>query len=177
MIAVMMLTTERLAANRANAAKSTGPRTSEGRAVAARNAPKHMLATSRHAILPHESSEEFDALLDDLRNDLQPQGAVEELLTRRVAEGAWRLQRASEYEVAALRAEGADENGAGLALWCDAQTGKGHVLELVTRYGASAERSMMAALHEIERRQARRQGQAVAAPLAVDVTISAAEHP
>lgn len=134
-----------------------------------------MLSTNRHAILPHERPEDFELLLEDLRNDIRPEGAVEELLVRRVAESAWRLRRSSEFEAAALRAEGAEETGAGLACWRDAQAGKGRVLETVVRYGSAAERSMMAALHEIERRQARRQGRVVAAPVAVDLTVNALE--
>lgn len=157
----------------ANTKRSTGPRTSEGRAVSSLNSRRHGLSSSRHSVLPHESSEEFDALLDDLRSDLMPVGAVEELLVRKLAEAEWRTRRAAGFEVSALVQEGADERGAGLAVWRDSQQSKGRVLEVVVRYGNSAERSYYAALHELQRRQAARLGAQVALPVALDVTVNA----
>lgn len=53
----------------------------------------------------------------------------------------------------------------------------GHVLEKVGRYEAAAERSLYKALHELQRLQAARQGQAVTPPavLDVDVTVGGGE--
>ncbi|MBL8918111.1 MAG: hypothetical protein JNJ54_04550 [Myxococcaceae bacterium] len=169
-----MTTAARLNANRENALRSTGPRTSEGRVASSRNATQHGLASELHAVLPHESSEEFDALLADLHGDIQPVGVVEELLCRQVAEASWRVRRAAEYEASVLVAEGADENGVGMAVWRDSQQGKGNVLQVVARYGAAAERSRLSALHELERRQAIRRGAAVAPPAVVEVNVTGA---
>lgn len=111
-------------------------------------------------------------MLNALRADLEPVGAVEELLVRQVAEASWRVRRAGEYEVGALIEEGADSSGAGRAAWRDSQSGKGNVLQLAQRYLAAAERSRLSALHELERRQAARRGALVPVPVAVDVTVS-----
>ena len=167
----MSTSAAQLAANRANAVRSTGPRTAEGRAVAARNGTKHGLATEHHDLQPHEDSEAFNELLEALRDDLQPNGIVEELLVRQVAEASWRVRRAAEYEVSVLVAEGSDESGVGLSVWRDAQAGKGNALPLAQRYLAAAERSRMAALHELERRQALRRGAEVPVPVAVEVNV------
>ena len=45
-------------------------------------------------------------------------------------------------------------------------------LEKVNRYETALERSLFKALHELERRQAARDGQAVPLPVAVDVNLS-----
>jgi hypothetical protein len=48
-----------------------------------------------------------------------------------------------------------------------------NVLVNLTRYEAALERSMYRALHELERAQAARQGERVALPTMLDVTVSA----
>lgn len=167
----LMTTAAQLHANRANATKSSGPRTSEGRAVSALNARKHGLRAEKAALFASEAPDEWDALLASLRNDLQPEGEVEELLVERVAAATWKLRRAGVIEVGAMQAEGADdrEGGLGLAAWRDAN--KGQTLQLVTKYARAAESSMYTALHELERRQAARRGTAVPVPVAVDVRV------
>lgn len=160
-----------LHANRTNALKSSGPRTSEGRAVSALNARKHGLRAEKAALFASESPTEWAQLLTALRNDLQPEGEVEELLVERVAAATWKLRRAGVIEVGAMKAEGADdtEGGLGLAAWRDAN--KGQTLQLVTKYARAAETSMYQALNALERRQAARRGVAVPVPVAVDVRV------
>lgn len=137
------------------------------------NALKHGLSGHRHRFLASEDPEEFVLLLDALRSDLQPVGAVEELLVRRMAEAEWRVRRCEGFEVEALAVEGGDEN-AGLAVWRDSQSGKGRVLETVMRYRAASERAFTSASHELQRRQAARRGAQVPVPLALDVTVTSA---
>lgn len=55
----------------ARAARSTGPRTPEGKAVSSRNALKHGL-TARQIVIKGESQAEFDALLERLTLDANP---------------------------------------------------------------------------------------------------------
>src|SRR5215204_4933057 len=74
---------ERLAANRANAQKSTGPKTLEGRAASRMNALKHGLLSQEVLICsPHryESEAELFALYDRFRDELQPMGPLELML-------------------------------------------------------------------------------------------------
>jgi len=90
----------RIAANRANAAKSTGPRTPEGKAVSSMNALKHGLTARRVVVLndPDEDPAEFDNLLDELIGEHQPDGVTERFLVERIAVCYWRLRRALRYE-------------------------------------------------------------------------------
>lgn len=87
---------KQLAANRANALKSTGPRTPEGRASSRWNALQHGVLA--HAVIPpaleqYESRDEFSFLLQTLHEDLHPQSALEEMLVERIATSYWRLAR------------------------------------------------------------------------------------
>jgi len=87
---------KQLAANRANALKSTGPRTPEGRAVSRWNALQHGVLA--RAVIPpaleqYESRHEFSFLLQTLHEELGPQSALEEMLVERIATSYWRLAR------------------------------------------------------------------------------------
>jgi hypothetical protein len=99
-----MTSEKEAAANRRNAAKSTGPKSVEGKQVTRMNALKHGLQ-AEHVVIPGEDPEEFEALLRSLENDWQPVGARERLLVERIAYCTWRLQRASLIETAMMRKE------------------------------------------------------------------------
>ena len=96
-----MATEKQIAANRQNAKKSSGPRTSEGRAKVALNALKHGLL-AKAALLPDEDGAAFQRFADDLLTGLQPVGALESLLAEQIVNLAWRLQRASLVEAGLL---------------------------------------------------------------------------
>lgn len=94
-----------LAANRANALRSTGPKSPEGKAASARNAIKHGVLSK--AVIPpilekYESREEYEALLASFVERLSPEGAVEEMLVERIATSYWRLGRLLRAEAAAM---------------------------------------------------------------------------
>ena len=82
----------RAAANRANARKSTGPRTAAGRARSRMNALKHGLC-ARVVLLPGEDWREYQAFEKAFADDLKPLGIVQEMLAGRAAALAWALQR------------------------------------------------------------------------------------
>ena len=86
---------ERLEANRKNALKSTGPTTTEGKAASRLNSLKHGLL-SRQVVIQEganmETREEFAHFKEALWQDLQPVGALEELLVEKIAIECWRLQ-------------------------------------------------------------------------------------
>src|SRR5579884_627205 len=79
--------------------KSTGPLTPEGKIISSKNAIKHGLSSPR-PVLPHENQAEFDCLLVDLQNELQPQGPHEFFLVRQMADAQWKLARAQKIETA-----------------------------------------------------------------------------
>jgi len=102
----MKTTDKQIAANRRNAAQSTGPVTESGKAIASRNALKHGLLAKEIVIDAGEGAEsrdEFDAVLLDLKNQCDPQGPLEEILVEKIAVAYWRLRRAHRYEVGLIR--------------------------------------------------------------------------
>lgn len=77
-----MSTSAQIEANRANAQKSTGPVTAEGKAASSKNSFKHGLtAGPEHRFNLSESDQaDFDELCSGLRPQLQPKGLLEEKL-------------------------------------------------------------------------------------------------
>ena len=167
-----MTSEAQLVANRQNALKSTGPRTPEGKAIVALNGTKHGLL-SREILVKGEREDDLLAFGDSLREQLAPVGALEDLLVARIIATAWRLRRSGALEARLL----SDKHGDGAVLenvlpW---ETDR-KKLQLLSRYEATLERSFYKALHELQRLQAARDGQAVPVPTVVDVTVSGAEE-
>ncbi|MGD0499927.1 MAG: hypothetical protein ABSC23_15980, partial [Bryobacteraceae bacterium] len=79
-----LVSPQRIAANRANAAKSTGPRTSAGRARSAQNARKHGFAASTFAVVRLEDLQEIDHLRQDLLAVYQPVNSQELFAIERI---------------------------------------------------------------------------------------------
>ena len=88
---------KRLAANRANAAKSTGPRTAEGKSRSRLNAVAHGLA-AQTAVLPGEDPDQLEALSASLMKQLRPRGVVQRLVAERIVSLAWKLRRVARAE-------------------------------------------------------------------------------
>src|SRR5687768_14952071 len=65
------LSAKRLAANRANAQKSTGPRTKEGKSRSRMNALKHGMCSSS-PLLPNECPATFETIKAELDQEFQP---------------------------------------------------------------------------------------------------------
>ena len=94
------MTSERqIAANRANALHSTGPKTPEGKAAVRHNALRHGLL-ARDVVLREEDLDAFEDLLDQVRAELSPVGRIEELLVDRIVNIMWRLGRSARMETA-----------------------------------------------------------------------------
>jgi hypothetical protein len=96
-----MTSEARVAANRRNAEKSTGPRTPEGKAVVAQNAVKHGLL-ARQAVLKDEDPQEFDLHRRRMLDRLAPDGPDQEALAERIVALWWRLKRAERMQDEAL---------------------------------------------------------------------------
>jgi hypothetical protein len=103
----------RLAANRANALLSTGPRTARGKARSAMNAVKHGVLAKRRAlarsgvlsrglVIPklegHRESAQFRTLMASLIADRKPVGALEMLMVQEIGVCTWRLRRLLKFE-------------------------------------------------------------------------------
>ena len=97
----MSTTEQRIAANRVNALSSTGPATADGKAAASQNALRHGLRSAR-MFLDDEDPAEFEALVSELINSLNPVGTVEIALVERIAVNLWRQRRLVVAETASL---------------------------------------------------------------------------
>ncbi len=96
-----MASEAQIAANRANAQRSTGPKTEEGKARVAQNGLKHGLCAAE-AVLPWEDRAEFEALIADLTARLQPANDIELALLLQYADAMWRRQRCPALETGLL---------------------------------------------------------------------------
>lgn len=84
-------------ANRANALKSTGPRTLEGKVVSSQNAIRHGLL-SRSVLLIDEDAGELVELRTALEEQLHPEGILESIVVDRIVSAIWRLRRLGRVE-------------------------------------------------------------------------------
>ena len=89
-----MSTETQILANRRNAQKSTGPRTSEGKAAVSQNAVKHGFL-ARQAVISSESQADFDLYRDQILAELDPVSPMESMLAERIVSLSWRLKRAA----------------------------------------------------------------------------------
>jgi len=105
------ISNKRLAANRRNALKSTGPKTVEGKAIVARNAMTHGLR-AEHVLIEGESEEEFEQFREAMVAYYEPVGVLEESLVAKIVVGFWRARRI-ENEIMYCLAEEPAESKAG----------------------------------------------------------------
>jgi hypothetical protein len=89
---------------RANAKHSTGPRTEQGRRIAAQNARKHGYAGAQ-LVLEEEDQEAYEMHLDSYFASFNPVTQAECDYIRRAAEAQWRLDRLTSIETGILELE------------------------------------------------------------------------
>jgi hypothetical protein len=185
-----------LAANRSNAARSTGPRTPEGKDAVRWNALKHGLLAKEVVVRAGESPEhpaDFHHLLSRLRESFCPASIVEEVLVEKVAACYWRMARVLRAEAGEIRkAQAAAPNDRrndllvrellrapvevteqGEQQWLETERVCRALPDRITmdkilRYETTMERQLYRALHHLERIQRRRQGEAVPPPLSIE---------
>jgi len=92
-----MATEAQVSANRSNAAKSTGPKTTQGKAIVAQNAIKHGLLARQNVIMG-EDQQEFDLHRGQFLDELEPAGTMETFLAERIVSLTWRLRRAERVQ-------------------------------------------------------------------------------
>ena len=154
----------RLAANRANAQRSTGPRTMAGKEASSRNATRHGLL-SRQPLLPGEDPAELEALTRQLIEHLDPEAGVEELLVDDIVGVVWRLRRLARVEVAlyaiglpepvlrALEEAGEASSAVGMAFATQASS-----FAILSRYETALGHRLRRSLADLERLQASQAG-------------------
>jgi len=163
-----MASQRQIAANRANAQKSTGPKTPEGRAAVKLNGVKHGL-TAATLVLPGEQQSDFESLLDSFEAEHSPATPTEAMLVRQMAMASWRLRRLYHVEAAVftvrltdLEEDMADdyvgklEDVERLAYVAIDDARRRSVFDNLSRCEARLERSFYKALHELQRLRALR---------------------
>ncbi len=96
------LSEAQLAANRANAQLSTGPRTAEGKARSSTNAVKTAL-TGRTVLLPSDDPARYQHHVEQYENEFQPVTEREAVLVQSLADTDWRLLRIPSLELALFK--------------------------------------------------------------------------
>ena len=98
-----MTSIQQIEANRANATKSTGPKTAAGKSRSRMNAHKHGL-TAETLTIVGENVGDFEDLREALIARFGPRCVLEAELVERLAGLLWRLRRAPTFEAAILKA-------------------------------------------------------------------------
>jgi hypothetical protein len=101
---LMIVSDKRIAANRANAAKSTGPKTAEGKSRSSRNATRHGLLANIVAVR-NENKEAFDHAVRVYVHRFQPTDDVEYAMIEQLVAATWRLTRSLAIEKAMFDTE------------------------------------------------------------------------
>ena len=101
-------------ANRRNAQKSTGPRTSEGKSAISQNAVRHGLL-ARQDVISSESQADFDLYRQQLLAELTPVSPMESMLAERIVTLSWRLKRVCRIQNQTIDALNADQTSGPLA--------------------------------------------------------------
>jgi len=96
-----MATYKQRTANRANAQKSRGPKSEEGKSVARMNAYRHGL-TGKTLVFGDEDPKAFDALRAQLEAEFNPRLGLETDLVERLAAYIWRMRRIPVFEAAII---------------------------------------------------------------------------
>src|ERR1017187_9345703 len=106
-----MATPAQIAANQANAQKSTGPRSVEGKSVSRFNALKHGIDAAS-SVIPGEDPAEFDALSADYCTEFRPQTPSEFFHLETMLRADWQKNRLQRVEADLFRTLLAESPGA-----------------------------------------------------------------
>jgi hypothetical protein len=161
-------------AARINGAKSNGPTTAEGKAIASQNSLKHGL-TSARVVLPYESQEEFDRLEAALINRFKPYDELEQELVHEMASSRWRLRRIEVMEAAlfvkAFKQQhellGPDADPIDVQAAAYAEVAESKSLRMLSRHQSQLRRAYEKAWKELELIQEHRKQEAEAEELDV----------
>jgi hypothetical protein len=144
----------KIEANRGNAKKSTGPKTSCGKAMSSWNSTRHGLLSKGLPAIDGQGKEQFTLMLTSLQQDLEPVGTLEEVLVEKIAQEYWRLSVAAWHEKQHLAQEFPFMSQA---------------IDRILRYQTTINRQLFQAMNQLERLQRLRKGDNVPAPLNVQL--------
>lgn len=151
-----MATENQIAANRANAKRSTGPRTAPGKAKSARNSIRHGLL-AKALVLDEEAGQCFEQLLESYIQHFKPSDPVQAALVETMVTARWRQFRALNYQTALIKSEiedlihVPDDPTARAALAFRHLADESRSLQLLDRYESAYERDFHRALLRLEK--------------------------
>ncbi|MEZ5402740.1 MAG: hypothetical protein R2729_23900 [Bryobacteraceae bacterium] len=158
-----MTSLRRIAANRANAQKSTGPKTPEGKARAADNSIRHGLYSRRTIILSNEEPEALEQIRHDYIQKYRPTDAAELIYVETMINADWRLRRIWDLEPAAvdfvvdaqapeIAADAPDaDNPTRTAIAVTELADQSRILDMLNRYETTYMRQLERAQRNLER--------------------------
>jgi hypothetical protein len=164
-----MATEKQIAANRANAKRSTGPITEKGKQASSQNALRHGQLSSC-VVLKAESVPVFDVLLNTLIEEFQPRGENELALIESMAVARWKLTRNWTLHTALLEVETVKQDpNAGsppviTALAFKNLADSSHSLHLLHRYEVAFDRQYSRALNNLLKVRAARNAELIDNP-------------
>ena len=164
-----MATPAQIAANRANAQKSTGPRSAEGKSASRFNALKHGIDAAS-IVIPGEDPADYDALVADYHRDFRPESPSETFHVDTMLRADWQKRRLQRVEADLHRTLLTETPGASLAAALLSDSPAAKLLTRVQRQIAAFERTWYRANTEL--RRARQQAEA-----ATDDSLGAPSHP
>jgi hypothetical protein len=144
------------------ASRTGGPRTPKGKERSKLNALKHGLF-SKKVLMKGDSRADFKYLLNELRNDRQPVGILEEIYVEKFAAVLWVYRRILIKLGQQFENVGNDIFGGPATDWMQMQL-------LLLKYATSFDRELERNLKQLERLQLRRLGQPV--PPSIDVNVA-----
>ena len=104
-----MSSEKKIAANRRNCQKSTGPCTPQGKAVVSQNALKHGLTAK--TVIRSEDQAEFDLHRTQILDELAPSTPIESFLAERIVDLSWKLKRIGYLQNQTIDALGTPKTG------------------------------------------------------------------
>ena len=156
-----MSTAAQVAANRANAEHSTGPRTEQGKARVALNPLIHGLSRAK-MFLPGEAPEEFIEIQKEFSASFRCHSSAEAALVGEAALAWWKIRRIAEWQAAIIES---GLNGPDMPEPLARLFGSSHeaALKILHRYETSAHGLLNRALNHLRLLQKQREADADAA--------------
>src|ERR1039457_4818494 len=154
-----MVTPAQIAANQANAQKSTGPRSAEGKSTSRFNALKHGIDAAS-IVIAGEDPTDYDALAANYQRSYRPETPSENFHVDTMLRADWQKRRLQRVEADLHRTILAESPGASLAAALLADSPAATLLARIQRQIAAFERPWHRANPEL--RRARRQAESSA---------------
>ena len=145
-----MATPAQITANRANAQKSTGPRSAEGKSTSRFNALKHGIDAAS-IVIPGEDPADYDALVAQYQREYQPESASESFHVDTMIRADWQKRRLQNVEADLYHTILSESPGNSLAAVLLAESPAAKLLIRVQRQIAAFERTWHRANTELRR--------------------------